>query len=103
MRDVPILGGQDNDVPDDHEIVTVNFAQAVAIAAEIGSMAAVLDLHLLDRVIANAEQALESGVIDPMTFGVDAPTLRQQLEYMRAFRTYRAALEPFFIVQDRPA
>lgn len=83
----------DNDNP----LGGISFAQACSIATEVSGMALILDPVLLDALITDAEVALNSGVIDPLLFGVSAPELRMQLDFMRVFRDFRSGIQPFVL------
>lgn len=73
-----------------------SFGAVRDVAVRVAQVSLLIDAGMLNAVVAEAAQALESGVIDPMVYGDGgAPSLRRQLEFMRTFQTWRNAIEEF--------
>ncbi len=71
------------------------FASVRDLAVAIGSAATQLDLVTIDAALVEAERAQTLGpILDPTAFMRGSDALSDQVAYLRAFRTFRAAIDP---------
>jgi hypothetical protein len=72
------------------------FAQVRDLAVAVGRGATCLSLEQLDAAIAEGEAATTAAAAtDPTLLMRGGESLEQQMAYLRAFRSFRAALEEF--------
>ncbi len=72
------------------------FAATRDVAVAIGSAATQIDLATIDEALAEADRAQSLGpILDPTAFMRGSESLSEQVRYLRAFRTFRAAIEEF--------
>ncbi len=70
------------------------FTQVRDVAVAVGRSATCLTVEQLDEAISEADRAQTLGaLLDPTLSMAAAGSLDEQLRYLRAFRTFRAAIE----------
>jgi hypothetical protein len=70
------------------------FVEVRDVAVAIGHSATCLTVEQLDVAIAEADRAQTLGpILDPTLSMAAGGSLNEQLRYLRAFRTFRAAIE----------